>query len=709
MARVIRAATQSSVQAATTEEAVDTARDVLVPVLWVAGAVVVALLVAVLIGAVVRTAAKKSVLAADLARRSKRPLRAVLIVIAVWVALAISVSDADWETAWMRAVGHVLLIALIAAATWLVGTLAFVVEDLALQRYRVDVKDNRHARRVRTQVQLLRRITVAVLAIVGIAAVLLTFPGVSAFGASLLASAGLLSVVAGLAAQSSLANVFAGLQIAFTDGIRVDDVVIVEEEWGRIEEITLTYVVVHIWDDRRLILPSTYFTQTPFENWTRRAAELLGTVEIDVDWQVPVDELRAELNRLLADTDLWDHRVGILQVTDAVNGVVRLRALASAVDAPTLFDLRCYLREGLVSYLQRSAPQGLPRTRIETTKGTPLPAVEAAPAPAQSRRPRTGAHAIVEPPTETGQLDARLFTGSVEAMQRAGSFAGPGEDVIAEREEHAAEARQDAEGGAGRSSGGRRVDVVPAPGTDAVPLAAAAASGAGSGARSGGAAAGTPDAVPVAPASGAEVGAAAAGATDGTGVVGTQAPVVTGSVGAGATASTGSAADAGATGATRAGTTASTGGAASAGATGATGRATPASVPPAVMPDPTTATTPDASTTEEPTAATPRTVVSGSAATSGATTPVPPSSQDRPAPTGPGQDSGTMILPAYDADRPASGETGETQVQPAVPAPPATTSTPATPADPQPADTPAPPTRRSVRSAPVDPRNRPTR
>ncbi len=622
MARVIRAATPSSVPAATTEEAVDTARDVLVPVLWVAGAVVVALLVAVLIGALVRTVAKRSALAADLARRSKRPLRAVLIVIAVWVALAISVSDADWETSWMRAIGHVLLIALIAAATWLVGTLAFVVEDLALQRYRVDVKDNRHARRVRTQVQLLRRITVAVLVVVGVAAVLLTFPGVSAFGASLLASAGLLSVVAGLAAQSSLANVFAGLQIAFTDGIRVDDVVIVEQQWGRIEEITLTYVVVHIWDDRRLILPSTYFTQTPFENWTRRAAELLGTVEIDVDWQVPVDELRAELNRLLADTDLWDHRVGILQVTDAVGGVVRLRALASAVDAPTLFDLRCYLREGLVSYLQRNAPQGLPRTRIETTKGAPLPVVE--PAPAQSRRPRTGAHAVVEPATETGQLDARLFTGSVEAMQRAGSFAGPGEDVIAEREEHAAEARQEAEVAAGRSSGGRKVDVVPAPGTDAVPLAVAAAGG------------GTPDAVPVAPGSG-------------------QAP---------------------------------TGPPASGEHPGAAGSAEAPTVPPA--------------SGEHP----------GAAGAAEAPT-VPPASGEHPAAPELAQESGTMILPAYGADRTSTGQTGETQVQPTVAASPAapadapvtSEAASAAPSD----DTPAPPTRRSVRSAPIDPRDRPTR
>jgi small-conductance mechanosensitive channel len=444
------------ISAATTEEAVDTAQDILVPVLAVAGSVVVALLLAALIGVLVRSLAKKSFVAADLARRAKRPLRALLIVIAVWIALRVSVPAATWETSWMGAIGHVLLIAVIGTATWLVGALAFVVEDAALSRYRVDVKDNRHARRVRTQVQLLRRITVAVLVVVAVAAVLLTFPGVSAFGASLLASAGVLSIVAGLAAQSSLANVFAGLQLAFTDAIRVDDVVIADDEWGRIEEITLTYVVVHVWDDRRLILPSTYFTQTPFENWTRRAADLLGTVELDVDWQVPVDELRAELNRLLQETDLWDHRVGILQVTDAVNGWVRLRALASAVDAPTLFDLRCYIREGLVTYLQASAPQGLPRTRIETTQGTPRPVVEAT--PARRPRPASGSHAVVEPRPETGQLDARLFTGSVEAMQRAGSFAGPGQDVIAEREEHAAESRQDEPEAPvpGRSSGGRR-------------------------------------------------------------------------------------------------------------------------------------------------------------------------------------------------------------------------------------------------------------
>ncbi|WP_308439725.1 mechanosensitive ion channel family protein [Cellulomonas denverensis] len=406
-----------------TEETSD-AGQVLVPLLAVAGAVVLALLAAWLVKLLVRTLATKSVIAGDLARRARHPLRAVLVVIAVWIALRVSVPAATWrDSDWLGAVQHVLLIALIGTGTWLVGSLAFVIEDAALSRYRVDVRDNRHARRVRTQIQLLRRITVAALVVIAVAAVLLTFPGVSAFGASLLASAGVLSIVAGLAAQSSLANVFAGLQLAFTDAIRVDDVVIVEEEWGRIEEITLTYVVVHVWDDRRLILPSTYFTQTPFENWTRRAAELLGTVELDVDWQVPVDGMRAELNRLLADTDLWDRRVGILQVTDAVNGMVRLRALASAVDAPTLFDLRCYLREGLVAWLQAHAPEGLPRTRLETITRSTTPAPVTAPDPATAGMPQ----------------DARLFTGSVAAMERSRSFAGPGQDVIDEREEHAAD------------------------------------------------------------------------------------------------------------------------------------------------------------------------------------------------------------------------------------------------------------------------------
>nr|WP_235522303.1 mechanosensitive ion channel domain-containing protein [Cellulomonas sp. Root137] len=424
---------------ATDETVADDVQGVVVPTLSILAAVVVAYLAATLLSVLVRRVARKSAVAADLSRRSRRPMRAVLLVVAVWIALRLSTDPSDWT----RTVEHVLLIALIITVAWLIGSLAFVLEDAALQRYRIDVADNRHARRVRTQVQVLRRITVAILVLCAIAAILLTFPSARTLGASLLASAGLISIVAGLAAQSSLANVFAGLQLAFTDAIRVDDVVVVSEQWGRIEEITLTYVVVHVWDDRRLILPSTYFTTTPFENWTRRAADLLGTVELDVDWEVPVEAMRAELARLLQDTDLWDRRVGILQVTDAVGGLVRVRALASAVDAPTLFDLRCYVREGLVGWLQREAPQSLPKTRWEGT----------APAPASGRRARPETAPTPTLPTplpvpgawsaddtqtiQTGGQDSRLFTGSIDALERSRHFSGPGQDVIDEREQAA--------------------------------------------------------------------------------------------------------------------------------------------------------------------------------------------------------------------------------------------------------------------------------
>ncbi|WP_298459255.1 mechanosensitive ion channel domain-containing protein [uncultured Cellulomonas sp.] len=342
------------------DQATETA-DVVVPVGAVAVAVVAALVVAAIVSAVVRTVARRSSLALDLLKRARRPMQVSVVIVAVWIALRVSTEQASWRVN----TEHVLLIALIVALAWLAGALAFVAEDAALARYRVDIADNRHARRVRTQITVLRRLTVAVLALCALAGVLMTFPGARAAGASLFASAGVLSVVAGLAAQSTLANVFAGLQLAFTDAIRVDDVVVVEGEWGRIEEITMTYIVVHLWDDRRLILPSTYFTTTPFQNWTRSSAQLLGTVEMDLDWSVPVDAMRRELTELLEDTDLWDHRVGILQVTEATGGYVRVRALASATDAPTLFDLRCYVREGLVDWLQRTQPGALPRTRFE--------------------------------------------------------------------------------------------------------------------------------------------------------------------------------------------------------------------------------------------------------------------------------------------------------------------------------------------------------
>jgi hypothetical protein len=326
----------------------------------------------------------------------------------VLLAVTLVLDSARGAGEWRDAVVRVLALALIAAVAWLVSVGAFVLEDLALARYRVDVEDNRHARRVRTQVSLVRRLTVAVIAVLAVAGMLLTFPAARAAGTSIFASAGVLSVVAGLAAQTSLANVFAGLQLAFTDAIRVDDVVVIEEEWGRIEEITLTYVVVHIWDDRRMVLPSTYFTTTPFQNWTRTEAALLGSVELDVDWSAPFDEMRAELDRLLAADELWDGRVKVLQVTDAVGALVRVRVLVSAKDGPTLFDLRCHVREGLVGWLQREHPAALP-----TVRNIGVPGYAAA-------APHAQLPAEPVPGPQGG-----LFSGSAAARQRSRAFAGP--------------------------------------------------------------------------------------------------------------------------------------------------------------------------------------------------------------------------------------------------------------------------------------------
>lgn len=206
----------------------------------------------------------------------------------------------------------------------------------------------------------------------------------------------------------------------------------------------MTYVVVHVWDDRRLILPSTYFATTPFENWTRRAADLLGTVELDVDWTVPVGRMRAELTRILQASELWDHRVGVLQVTEATDGRVRLRALASAADAPTLWDLRCVVREGLVSWLQREHPESLPRTRWEVSAegGPPATAVAPAARPGEPGRPATrelptGTEGAEETVLVDGGRDSGLFTGSLSAVERSKAFTGPGEQVIADREHRA--------------------------------------------------------------------------------------------------------------------------------------------------------------------------------------------------------------------------------------------------------------------------------
>jgi hypothetical protein len=323
----------------------------------------------VIVGAhlMVRVASRRWPSLRELGRAARIPFRVLVLLVAVNPAVAVlrprgeEAAGAQWWE-WSALAARVLAIV---ATGWFVTSVALFVEDTGLKRYRVDTADNRVARRMRTQTLIIRRLTVAAGVVVTLGAVLFSFPGVRVVGASVLASAGLFSVVAGLAAQSVLGNLFAGVQLAFNDAIRLDDAVIVEDEWGWIEELTLTYVVVRLWDDRRLVLPSTYFTTTPFQNWTRKHSELLGSVELDLDWRVDTHELRRQLDVAAAETDLWDGRVKVLQVTDAVGGWVRVRALVTARDAPTLFDLRCHVREHLVAWVRDHADAGLPRQRIE--------------------------------------------------------------------------------------------------------------------------------------------------------------------------------------------------------------------------------------------------------------------------------------------------------------------------------------------------------
>ncbi|MET8320332.1 mechanosensitive ion channel domain-containing protein [Micromonospora sp. NPDC005189] len=379
-------------------------------------AAAVALFLVEVVHRLTRRFGRRAQLLTELTDHAHRPFQVAGTVLAVQFAVRFSTGYAVGES-WRQLLLHLLVLGVIASTAWLVACLLVVVEDTALARFRVDVPDNRHARRVRTQVVMLRRLTIAMIVILTIGVMLMTFPSVRGIGAGVLTSAGVVGVVAALAAQSLLGNVFAGLQLAFSDAVRLDDVVVVEGEWGRIEELTLSYVVVQIWDDRRLILPTSYFTSKPFQNWTRTEAAVLGTAEIDVDWAVPVQTMREELRRLVEGTELWDGRVCVLQVTDATGGMVRMRALVSAADAGSLWDLRCLVREHLVAWIRDNRPTAMPRMRTELgDSGSNLPWQWV-----QPRRPARRA-ADTEAPD-----DARVFGGSDDGDARSEAFVGPEE------------------------------------------------------------------------------------------------------------------------------------------------------------------------------------------------------------------------------------------------------------------------------------------
>jgi len=262
-------------------------------------------------------------------------------------------------------VSQFLSILLILSFAWLVVKVTGVMEKFMLSRYRIDVADNLRARAIHTQIRIIKRIILVVVGILTFAVFLMTFSKIRQIGTSILASAGIVGIIVGFAAQRSISTLLAGIQIAFTQPIRIDDVVIVENEWGRIEEITLTYVVVRIWDLRRLIVPITYFMEKPFQNWTRISADILGTVFLYVDYTVPVQAVREELYRVLKDSNHWDGKVWGIQTTNASEKTVELRALMSAADASTAWNLRCEVREKLIEFIQKQYPDGLPRVRAE--------------------------------------------------------------------------------------------------------------------------------------------------------------------------------------------------------------------------------------------------------------------------------------------------------------------------------------------------------
>jgi small-conductance mechanosensitive channel len=270
-------------------------------------------------------------------------------------------------------VGGVLQILFVVAVTWLIVAALRAVEEAVAAHYTTESPDNLKARKIITQVRILRRIAATIVIVLAVGVVLLQYEPFRELGTGLLASAGIVGIVVGIAAQSTISDLIAGIQIALTQPIRVDDVVIVEGEFGWVEEITLTYVVVRVWDRRRIVLPITHFVENPFQNWTRTSADLIGSVFLHVDYQTPVPAVRDELQRIVEASEYWDGDVCALHVTDAGERAVQLRALASAPSAPQLWELRCEVREALIAYLRDEHPHALPVVRAHVKGDAPAP------------------------------------------------------------------------------------------------------------------------------------------------------------------------------------------------------------------------------------------------------------------------------------------------------------------------------------------------
>jgi small-conductance mechanosensitive channel len=307
---------------------------------------------------------------------TRAPLRFFVVILAVRLAVPVAPLAPDVA----GVIGRALQVALVVFIGWVALVSANIAADIYLRRFKIDVEDNYLARKHVTQVRILKGALDTLIILITVAAALMTFETVRQYGVSLFASAGIAGVVVGLAARPLLSNLIAGVQIAVTQPIRIDDAVVIEGEWGWIEEITATYVVVKLWDWRRLIVPLSYFMEKPFQNWTRRTASIIGSVVIHADYTVPVARLREKLSEIVKASKLWDGQVVNLQVTDARERTIELRALVSARTSPAAWELRCEVREKLIAFLQQDHPETLPRARIEAEV---TPSQDAKPIPAK--------------------------------------------------------------------------------------------------------------------------------------------------------------------------------------------------------------------------------------------------------------------------------------------------------------------------------------
>lgn len=269
----------------------------------------------------------------------------------------------DWE-GWMAYLPHLNTVLIISGFTWCLLVSMQIVKSMFLKQYDISQEDNLRARKIYTQINILVKIANFIIILFSIGLVLLSFESVRKVGVGFFASAGVAGIIIGFSAQKAIGTLIAGIQIAFTQPFRLEDAVVVEGEWGWIEEINLNYIVVRIWDLRRLVLPTTYFLEKPFQNWTRTSGDLLGSVFLYTDYTIPFNELRKELDRILETTDLWDKKVKVLQVSDTKEHTVETRILVSAKNSPIAWDLRVYVREKMIEFIQKNYPECLPKTRV---------------------------------------------------------------------------------------------------------------------------------------------------------------------------------------------------------------------------------------------------------------------------------------------------------------------------------------------------------